>query len=83
MNTSWPLQDAKNQLSRLVAQSETDGPQTITVRGREKAVVLSIEEYRRLVQPTVPLSEFFRASPLYGEDLDLDRGADPGREITL
>jgi hypothetical protein len=31
----------------------------------------------------VPLSEFFRASPLYGEDLDLDRGADPGREITL
>ena len=46
MNGYWSLYDARNQLSRLVAQAK-NAPQTITVRGKEAVVVISAEEYRR------------------------------------
>lgn len=83
MESRWSLQDAKNRLSQVVEQATTSGPQTITVRGREKVVVLAIEEYKRLASPPVPLTEFFRESPLYGIDLDLERSLDTGRDIAL
>ena len=83
MKTSWPLQEAKNRLSRVVEQANTEGPQLITVRGQPKAVVLSAEEYERLTRPSESLSEFFRNSPLFGVDLDIERSADTGRDIAL
>ena len=48
MKRDWQLQDAKNQLSRVVVDAKEHGPQTITVHGRPAAVVLSVEEFRRL-----------------------------------
>ena len=83
MNAQWPLQDAKNRLSQVVEQACTSGPQTITVRGRARAVVLSVEEYRRLTQRSTSLTEFFRRSPLYGLDLESERTSDTGRDIDL
>lgn len=43
----WPLQDAKARLSEVIRAAETE-PQHITLRGEEKAVILSASEYRRL-----------------------------------
>jgi prevent-host-death family protein len=83
MKAQWPLQEAKNRLSHVVEQACTSGPQTITVRGREKVVVLAIDEYRRLTRPTDRLSEFLRRSPLHGIDLDVERSADTGRDVEL
>ena len=45
---AWQLQDAKNRFSALVKAVEEKGPQVITVHGRERAVLLSAEDYRRL-----------------------------------
>ena len=50
INKSWSLYDARNQFSRLVAQAKKM-PQTITIRGKETAVVISVEEYRRKFRP--------------------------------
>ena len=83
MKNQWPLQEAKNRLSHVVEQAVVAGPQTITVRGQEKAVVVSAEEYKRLIKPSVPLTEFFRQSPLYGVNLDLERSGDTGRDIDV
>ena len=44
----WQLQEAKQQFSRLVEAARDAGPQIVTRHGREVAVLLSIEEYRRL-----------------------------------
>jgi prevent-host-death family protein len=44
----WALQDAKARLSELVRKAKTEGPQRITVHGREEVVVVSVEEYRRV-----------------------------------
>jgi len=44
----WALQDAKARLSEVVRRAKTEGPQRITVHGREEVVVISLEDYRRL-----------------------------------
>jgi prevent-host-death family protein len=81
--STWQLHDAKNRLSQLVDQARTEGPQRITQRGRETAVILSIEDYRRLTRPAGTLVDFLRQSPLAGSELDLARSQDTGRDIDL
>jgi antitoxin Phd len=83
MKRNWQLQDAKNQLSRLVAEAREHGPQTITVHGRPAAVVLSIETFRHLAKEKKPLSQFFRDLAPKGPGLRLRRTRDTGREIEL
>jgi prevent-host-death family protein len=79
----WQLQEAKNRLSQVVESARHDGPQTITLRGKPAAVVVSFEEFRKLSQPQITLSQFFRQSPLQGLELDLRRSDDLSREVEL
>ena len=79
----WQLQEAKNRLSQVVDSALHDGPQTITLRGKPTAVVVSFEEYRKLTLPRVGLSTFFEQSPLYGVELDVSRSIDLPREVDL
>jgi prevent-host-death family protein len=44
----WSVQDAKARFSELLEVSVKDGPQVITKRGVETAVLVPIEEWRRL-----------------------------------
>lgn len=46
----WPVQDAKARFSELLDVCLTEGPQLVTKRGQEAAVVVSIEEWRHLQQ---------------------------------
>jgi prevent-host-death family protein len=49
----WSLQDAKARFSELVRSANSQGPQHVTVRGRDEVVVMSASEYRRLTgEPT-------------------------------
>jgi prevent-host-death family protein len=83
-NSTWQLQKAKAMLSEVVKSAARE-PQIITVRGEEKAVVLSMEEYKKLNPPEKPsLYEFFQNSPLYGVELGLpERRIEPMRDINL
>lgn len=76
---SWQVQEAKQRLSELLASARTR-PQTITRHGRPYAVVLSVEEYDRLVGRE-SFKDFLRAAP------DLDdlppRDRQPPREVEL
>ena len=76
MPQRWPLQAAKKQFSRVVADAMAEGPQVITRHGVDVAVVLSMGEYRDLMAARPKLSQFFGESPLYGVELDLSRAAD-------
>src|SRR5580704_14577571 len=44
----WLLQDAKARFSELVRRVRSEGPQRVTVHGRDEVVVISAEEFRRL-----------------------------------
>ncbi len=41
----WPLQDAKARFSELVRRVRSDGPQHVTVHGREEVVVVAAENF--------------------------------------
>ena len=79
----WQLQDAKNRFSALVKAAENEGPQVITVHGREKAVLLSAEAYKSLMRRKGSLVDFFQRSPWAKADIDISRSRDTGREIEM
>jgi len=59
MTAQWPLQDAKNKLSELVRASQSQGPQVITVRGKEEAVLVSRADYEKVRQALEPPKKTF------------------------
>lgn len=79
MSRVWQLQDAKSKFSEVVKEAIKEGPQVITRRGVETAVILSYADYQKMILSQQKLSEFFRQSPLVGVDLDLSRDTSPLR----
>jgi len=75
----WQLQEAKNKLSEVVEEAMKSGPQVITRRGVEVAVLLSYAEYRKLQVTRPRLSAFFRESPVAEVTLDLRRDKSSAR----
>jgi antitoxin Phd len=45
---TWPVQDAKARFSEFLEKCLTEGPQMVTKRGTEAAVLVPAEEWRRL-----------------------------------
>jgi prevent-host-death family protein len=80
---AWQLQDAKNRLSQVLRDAANQGPQLITSHGREAAYVLSPRDYHALTRTGTSLVEFFRASPLVGQELDMGRPDEAAEVIDL
>jgi prevent-host-death family protein len=81
----WLLQDAKARFSELVRRVRSEGPQHVTVHGRDEVVVVSIEEFRRLKgAPTgAALIAAMQASPAKDLDLEPARTKMAVRKISL
>ncbi|MCY4531749.1 MAG: type II toxin-antitoxin system Phd/YefM family antitoxin [Gammaproteobacteria bacterium] len=54
MNNTWQVQDAKARFSEFLETSLAKGPQIVTKRGVEAAVLVPIEQWQRLMQMTRP-----------------------------
>jgi prevent-host-death family protein len=81
----WRLQDAKARFSELVRRVHSEGPQRVTVHGRDEVVVISADEFRRLKGDLTgeALIAAMQASPDRGFDIAPDRAAMPVREVAL
>lgn len=79
---SWQLQQAKQRLSEVVERARREGPQIVTRHGAEVAVVVSIEEYRRLVSRRPDFKRFLLEGPRLDE-LDIGRSKEPAGEVDL
>lgn len=79
------MQDAKARFSELVRRVKAEGPQTVTVHGREEVVVVSVEEYRRLKgeETGQALIEALQSSPHRDVDLAPARAPAPVRDVVL
>ncbi|RXT44654.1 prevent-host-death protein [Bosea sp. Tri-44] len=79
----WKLEDAKARFSEVVRHARENGPQRVTVRGHDAVVVMSVEEFERLVpeKPRAPFVEFMESLHLGG--LNLEREMDRGRDVEL
>jgi prevent-host-death family protein len=51
IDAHWQVQEAKQKFSELLRKARRDGPQFVTRHGEEVAVVIDIEEFRRLHAP--------------------------------
>ena len=67
----WPLQDAKARFSELVRKARHEGPQHVTIHGRDEVVIVAAEEFRRL------------SGALTGAALIAASQASPYREIEI
>jgi antitoxin Phd len=45
---AWPVQDAKARFSEFLEACIAEGPQVVTKRGVETAVLVQVDEWRRL-----------------------------------
>lgn len=80
----WKLEDAKARFSEVVRRAGSSGPQLVTVRGKEAAVILAPEQYRRMLpkdKRPLPLVRFLQGLGLSG--VDIERENDSGRDIVL
>ena len=51
---AWPVQDAKAKFSEFLDACLADGPQMVTKRGAEAAVLVPVQEWRRLQSAARP-----------------------------
>jgi prevent-host-death family protein len=64
----WPVQDAKARFSELLDTCLKDGPQVVSRRGAEAAVLVPIEQWRRLQHAARPtLKELLLADTPRGD----------------
>jgi antitoxin Phd len=76
----WQIQHAKARLSEVIDLARNEGPQTITRHGAERAVVLSIENYRALIAQRLDFKEYLLGGPKV-DDFSIERDRDTGRVI--
>lgn len=68
---SWPVQDAKARFSELLATCLKEGPQIVTRRGAEAAVLVPVGDWRRLQQAARPTLKELLLAPLPRTELAL------------
>jgi prevent-host-death family protein len=72
---SWQLQEAKARFSEFLDAALKKGPQVVTRRGVEEAVLVPIEEWRRLQRDSRPnIKELLLGDEPRFEDIAPKRG---------
>ena len=73
---AWPVQDAKARFSEMLDACVEEGPQVVTKRGADTAVLVPIEEWRRLNEAARPsLKSLLLSDEARGELLLPPRGS--------
>jgi prevent-host-death family protein len=67
----WPVYDAKARFSELLDAALKEGPQIVSRRGVEAAVLVPIEEWKRLQAQARPSIKDVLLDPNGPRDLDL------------
>jgi prevent-host-death family protein len=81
----WPLQDAKARFSELVRRARREGPQHVTVHGRDAVVIVAADEFHRLKgdRSGAALVAAMQASPYRNVDIEPRREGMPVRHVKL
>jgi prevent-host-death family protein len=71
MKKTWQVQDAKARFSEFLKASLTEGPQVVTLRGVEAAVLLPVSEWRDLRERARPSLKSLLLAPAPSGDLNI------------
>ncbi len=81
----WLLQDAKARFSELVRRVRSEGPQHVTVHGRDEVVVISAEDFYRMKgdRNGAALIDALQSSPPRDLEFEPRRTPMPVRKVDL
>lgn len=79
---SWQVQEAKARLSEVLDQADSKGPQVITKHGSERAVILSIADFRALTSQQRDLRQYLLSGAKV-DGFEIKRSRDTGRKVSL
>lgn len=77
MSNAWQVQEAKARFSALLETALTQGPQVVTKRGVEAAVLVPIDHWRRLEKMAKPSLKELLLAP----EARTDHLVPPRREV--
>jgi antitoxin Phd len=80
--TTWQVQEAKAQLSKVIEFACMEGAQIITHHGKDRAVVLSIAEYQTLLEHKADFKTYLLGGPKVSH-FTVKRKRDTGRAVKL
>lgn len=80
---TWTVAEAKAKFSEVIDRALSEGPQTITRKGRTAAVLVAADEWKKKTERVGNLAEFFAASPLRGSGLMFRRNKSLPRKVQL
>lgn len=83
MQQTWALQDAKNRFSTVVNRTLSEGPQIVTRHGIPVVAIIPISDLDGQSIAKESFVQFFRNSPLFDCNLDLNRDKSTCREVSL
>jgi antitoxin Phd len=80
---TWPVQDAKARFSEFLEACLSEGPQMVTKRGAEAAVLVPVQEWHRLQSAARPSLKQLLLSDQARAELSLpSRGQARRRQVT-
>lgn len=80
---TWPVQDAKARFSEFLDACMVEGPQMVTKRGAEAAVLVPVDEWRRLQAVARPsLKQLLLSDEVRADLLVPARGSARRRKVT-
>ena len=81
----WRLQDARARFSALVRLAHSDGPQHVTLHGRDAVVVIAADDFQRLKGERTGqlLIDALQASPHRDTKIEPRRSVMPARDVKL
>jgi antitoxin Phd len=71
--SSWPVQDAKARFSEFLKASLTEGPQVVTLRGVDTAVLVPMQEWREMRERARPSLKALLLAPEARGELEIPR----------
>ena len=69
--STWPVHDAKARFSELLEACMSEGPQLVTKRGSEAALLVPMAEWRRLKETARPSLKELLLAPTGRDDLHI------------
>jgi len=79
----WTVQDAKNKFSAVVEAALAGTPQEVTRRGKPAVVVVSAEEYHRLLAGAVQARKSFAEHLMAFPGTEVPRAEAAPRDVTF
>lgn len=81
--TMWQVQEVKERLEEVMDSAQSDGPQFISENGAEVAVVVSFDEYQRLLGPQRTLADLLLSGPKFDDFEVTPRQIEPLRDLNM